>query len=137
MKTLLTLILTVSTASAENARLKDLVSLEGVRDNQLMGYGLVIGLNGTGDKQLTLFSAQSLTNMLRRMGVTVDPTQMQVRNMAAVMVVANLPAFAQPGTKIDVIAAAMGDAKSLQGGVLLMTSLKAADGRCMRSRRGR
>jgi flagellar P-ring protein precursor FlgI len=132
MRTLLTLILTVSAASsaasAENARLKDLVSLEGVRDNQLMGYGLVIGLNGTGDKQLTLFSAQSLTNMLRRMGVTVDPTQMQVRNMAAVMVVANLPAFAQPGTKIDVIAAAMGDAKSLQGGVLLMTSLKAADG---------
>jgi flagellar P-ring protein precursor FlgI len=128
MRTLLSLILTVSAASAENARLKDLVSLEGVRDNQLMGYGLVIGLNGTGDKQLTLFSAQSLTNMLRRMGVTVDPTQMQVRNMAAVMVVANLPAFAQPGTKIDVIAAAMGDAKSLQGGVLLMTSLKAADG---------
>ncbi len=128
MKVLLALILVAVAALGENARLKDLVSLEGVRDNQLMGYGLVIGLNGTGDKQLTLFSAQSLTNMLRRMGVTVDPTQMQVRNMAAVMVVANLPAFAQPGTKIDVIAAALGDAKSLQGGVLLMTSLKAADG---------
>jgi flagellar P-ring protein precursor FlgI len=128
MKMLLTLILAASAASAEITRLKDLVSLEGVRDNQLMGYGLVVGLNGTGDKQLTLFSAQSLTNMLKRMGVTVDPTQMQVRNMAAVMVSANLPPFAQPGTKIDIIAAAIGDAKSLQGGLLLMTALKAADG---------
>src|ERR1700741_2964266 len=86
-------------AAAEPTRLKDLVSLEGVRDNQLIGYGIVVGLAGTGDKQLTLFSTQSLTNMLRRLGVTVDPTQMQVRNMASVLVSANLPPFAQPGTK--------------------------------------
>ena len=114
-------------ACAESARLKEVVSLEGVRDNQLIGYGIVVGLAGTGDKQLTLFSTQSLTNMLKRLGVTVDPTQMQVRNMAAVMVSANLPPFAQPGTKIDVTVSAIGDAKSLQGGVLLMTPLKAAD----------
>jgi len=122
------LILIASLAFAEPSRLKDLVSLEGVRDNQLMGYGIVVGLAGTGDKQLTLFSTQSLTNMLKRMGVTVDPTLMQVRNMASVMVSANLPPFAQPGTRIDVTVSAIGDAKTLQGGVLLMTPLKAADG---------
>ena len=128
MKKLIALILLASSAPAEVARLKDLVSIEGVRDNQLMGYGIVVGLAGTGDKQLTLFSTQSLTNLLKRMGVTVDPTQMQVRNMASVMVSALLPPFAQPGTKIDVVSAAIGDAKSLQGGILLMTPLKAADG---------
>jgi flagellar P-ring protein precursor FlgI len=115
-------------AKAEPSRLKDVVSLEGVRDNQLMGYGIVVGLAGTGDKQLTLFSTQSLTNMLKRLGVTVDPSQMQVRNMASVMVSANLPPFAQPGTRIDVTVSAIGDAKTLQGGILLMTPLKAADG---------
>ncbi|HWZ30280.1 MAG TPA: flagellar basal body P-ring protein FlgI [Bryobacteraceae bacterium] len=122
------LLLVASLGYGEPSRLKDLLSLEGVRDNQLLGYGIVVGLAGTGDKQLTLFSTQSLTNMLRRMGITVDPAQMQVRNMASVMVSANLPPFAQPGTKIDVTASAIGDAKSLQGGVLLMTPLKAADG---------
>src|SRR5277367_2404322 len=124
MKRLIILFAIAATASPETARLKDLISLEGVRDNQLMGYGLVVGLAGTGDKQLTLFSGQSLTNMLKRLGVTVDPTAMQVKNMAAVMVSATLPAFAQPGTRIDVISAAIGDAKSLQGGVLLLTALK-------------
>jgi flagellar P-ring protein precursor FlgI len=113
---------------AAGSRLKEVAALEGVRDNQLIGYGLVVGLNGTGDKQQTLFSNQALTNLLRRMGVTVDPTQMQVKNMAAVMVTANLPPFAQPGTRIDVTAAAIGDAKNLQGGLLLMTPLKGADG---------
>jgi flagellar P-ring protein precursor FlgI len=113
---------------AEPSRLKDLLSIEGVRDNQLIGYGIVVGLAGTGDKQLTIFSTQSLTNMLKRLGVTVDPAQMQVRNMASVMVTATLPPFAQPGTKIDITASAIGDAKTLQGGVLLMTPLKAADG---------
>ncbi len=116
------------TIGAEPTRLKDVISLEGVRDNQLMGYGLVVGLNGTGDKQLTLFAGQSLANLLNRMGTSIDPSKMQVRNMAAVMVSANLPAFAQPGTKIDFTASAIGDAKSLQGGQLLMTPLKAADG---------
>lgn len=122
------LLIALPTAAAELSRLKDLVSLEGVRDNQLVGYGIIAGLNGTGDKQLTLFSGQSLANMLNRMGVTIDPSKMQVRNMAAVMVTAILPPFAQPGIKIDVTAAAIGDAKSLQGGVLLITPLKAADG---------
>lgn len=110
------------------ARLKDLVSLEGVRENQLIGYGLVVGLAGTGDKRQALFSAQSLTNMLERMGVSVNPTAIQVRNTAAVMVTANLPPYAQPGTRIDALAAAIGDATNLQGGLLVLTSLKGADG---------
>jgi flagellar P-ring protein precursor FlgI len=109
-------------------RLKELASIEGVRENQLVGYGLVVGLNGTGDKRQTVFSAQSLTNMLERMGVTVPSTAILVRNTAAVMVTANLPAFAQPGSRIDVTAAAIGDAANLQGGILIMTALKGADG---------
>jgi flagellar P-ring protein FlgI len=135
MKTLIA-ILAIATASAEPTRLKELVSIEGVRDNQLMGYGIVVGLNNTGDKQLTLFSYQTLANMLKRMGITVDPAQMQVRNMAAVMVSATLPPFAQPGTRIDAIASAIGDAKSLQGGVLLLTPLKAADGQTYAAAQG-
>src|SRR5512135_1582986 len=111
-----------------SVRVKELASVEGVRDNQLVGYGLVVGLNGTGDKRQTFFSAQSLANLLDRMGVQVSPTAMQVRNTAAVMVTANLPPFAQPGTRIDVQVAAVGDATNLQGGLLLLTPLKAADG---------
>jgi flagellar P-ring protein precursor FlgI len=109
-------------------RLKDLVSFEGVRDNQLMGYGVVVGLAGTGDRRQTVFSAQSLANILARMGVTVSPAAIRVNNTAAVMITATLPAFAQPGTRIDITAAAVGDCSSLQGGLLLMTSLRAADG---------
>src|SRR5437588_5357152 len=82
-------------------RLKELVSLEGVRDNQLLGYGLTVGLAGTGDRRQTLFSAQSLTNLLERMGLSVSPTLIQVKNTAAVMVTATLPPFAQPGSRID------------------------------------
>ena len=110
------------------ARLKDLVAIEGVRENQLMGYGLVVGLAGTGDKKTTVFSAQSLTNMLERMGVTVPAAAIRVANTAAVMVTATLPSFAQPGTHIDVTAAAIGDCTNLQGGILLLTSLRGADG---------
>lgn len=109
-------------------RLKDMVSIEGVRDNQLVGYGIVVGLNGTGDKRQTVFSAQSLTNMLVRMGVSVPASAILVRNTASVLVTANLPPFAQPGTRIDVTAAAIGDAQNLQGGLLIMTPLRAADG---------
>src|SRR5919205_223852 len=83
------------------ARLKDLVAIEGVRDNQLIGYGLVVGLAGTGDRRQALFSAQSLTNMLERMGITVSPAAIRVTNTAAVLVTATLPAFAQPGMRID------------------------------------
>jgi flagellar P-ring protein precursor FlgI len=109
-------------------RLKDLVSIEGVRENQLVGYGVVVGLAKTGDKQTTIFSTQSLSNMLERMGVAVSPTAIRVTNTAAVMVTASLPAFAQPGVKIDVTAAAIGDAVDLRGGLLLMTSLRGANG---------
>lgn len=110
------------------ARLKDLVAIEGVRDNQLIGYGLVVGLAGTGDRRQTLFSAQSLTNLLERMGLIVSPTAIQVANTAAVLVTANLPAFAQPGLRIDATAAALGDSRSLQGGILVLTSLRGGDG---------
>ncbi|HEX3746430.1 MAG TPA: flagellar basal body P-ring protein FlgI [Bryobacteraceae bacterium] len=110
------------------ARLKDLVDIEGVRDNQLIGYGLVVGLAGTGDKQQTVFTNQSLTNMLERMGVIVSPTAIQVKNTAAVMVTATLPAFAQPGLHIDITVASTGDASNLRGGILLLTSLRGADG---------
>lgn len=118
--------LTAGTAAA--ARLKDLVAIEGVRENQLIGYGLVVGLAGTGDRQQTVFSNQSLTNMLERMGVAVSPTAIRVKNTAAVMVTATLPAFAQPGVRMDTTVAAIGDASNLQGGILLLTSLRAADG---------
>jgi flagellar P-ring protein precursor FlgI len=111
-----------------STRLKELVSLEGVRDNQLIGYGLVVGLAGTGDRQLTVFSAQSLTNLLQQMGVSVPASAILVKNTAAVLVTATLPPFAQPGMHIDVTAAALGDASNLQGGLLILTSLKAVDG---------
>jgi flagellar P-ring protein FlgI len=117
-------------------RLKDLVSLEGVRDNQILGYGLVVGLNGTGDKRQTVFPAQMLSNMLLRMGVTVSPTALQAKNTAAVMVTATLPPFAQPGTRLDVNVAAMGDSNNLQGGMLLLTPLKAASGQVFAAAQG-
>ena len=110
------------------ARLKELVSIEGIRDNQLIGYGLVVGLNSTGDHQTTFFSAQSLANTLQQMGVSVNPGQLLVKDTAAVMVTATLPPFAQPGIHIDVSASAIGDAQNLQGGTLLLTSLKGVDG---------
>ncbi len=122
-----TSLLAVMTAQG-GARLKELVAIEGARENQLIGYGLVVGLAGTGDRRQTVFSAQSLTNMLERMGVSVPPTAIRVNNVAAVMVTANLPAFAQPGTRIDVTVAAVGDATNLQGGLLLLTSLRGPDG---------
>jgi flagellar P-ring protein precursor FlgI len=131
MKATLTAVLlfqSLATSYAAETRLKELVSLEGVRDNQLMGYGLVVGLRGTGDTRQTVFSAQSLTNLLERMGLTVTASAIQVKNTAAVMVTATLPPYAQPGSRIDATAAAVGDAASLQGGILLMTGLKGPDG---------
>lgn len=109
-------------------RLKELVTVEGVRDNQLIGYGIVVGLNGTGDKKQTVFSAQSLTNMLQQMGVNVSPIAIRVQNTAAVMVTATLPGFGQPGVHIDATASAIGDATNLQGGMLVLTSLRGIDG---------
>lgn len=117
-------------APAQAERIKDLASIQGVRDNQLVGYGLVVGLDGTGDQvRQTPFTQQSLTNMLSQLGVTVPQgTNMQVKNVAAAMVTATLPAFAQPGQTVDVVVSSMGNAKSLRGGTLLMTPLKGANG---------
>src|SRR3954454_6619774 len=114
--------------AATPARLKDLVAVEGVRENQLIGYGLVVGLSGTGDRRQAMFSAQSLTNMPERMGVSVSPAPIRVANTAAVLVPATLPPFAHPGMHLDITAAAIGDASNLQGGILVLTSLRGADG---------
>ena len=118
----------LAAGEAGAARLKDLVTIEGVRENQLIGYGVVVGLAGTGDTQQTTFSNQSLTNILQRMGIAVSPTTIRVKNTAAVMVTAKLPAFAQPGMEIDITVGAIGDALNLQGGILVLTSLRGADG---------
>jgi flagellar P-ring protein precursor FlgI len=108
--------------------LRDITQIEGVRDNQLVGYGLVVGLNRSGDTQQTYFTVQTLANSLSRMGVQISPSVVVVKNVAAVFVTATLPPFARPGTKLDVNASSVGDAKSLAGGVLLMTPLRAPNG---------
>jgi flagellar P-ring protein precursor FlgI len=117
-------------ASAEAARIKEVASIQGVRMNQLVGYGLVVGLDGTGDQTTSApFTTQSLNALLQQMGVTVPPgTNMQLKNIAAVMVTAQLPAFAQPGQAIDVNVSSLANAKSLRGGTLIATPLKGADG---------
>jgi flagellar P-ring protein FlgI len=111
-------------------RLKDLASIQGVRDNPLIGYGLMVGLDGSGDQTMqTPFTTQSLNNMLGQLGITIPPgTNMQLKNVAAVMITASLPAFVRPGQTIDITVSSMGNAKSLRGGTLLMTPLKGADG---------
>jgi len=114
--------------SAVAARIKDVASIKGVRTNQLVGYGLVVGLNGTGDKQQTRFTFQSLVNMLEDMGIRVDKDQVKVKNVAAVMVTANMPPFSRIGNRLDVLVSSIGDAQSLVGGTLLMTPLKGVDG---------
>ena len=116
-------------AFAAAARIKDIVDIEGIRDNQLVGYGLVVGLNGTGDSlNNSPFTKQSLQAMLERLGVNTRGENMRTANVAAVMVTANLPPFATQGSRIDVSVAALGDADSLQGGTLLVTPLLGADG---------
>lgn len=113
---------------AHKVFLRDITQIEGVRDNQLVGYGLVVGLNRTGDTQQTFFTVQTLANSLQRMGVQIAPGIVIVRNVAAVFVTGNLPPFARPGMKVDVTVSSIGDAKSLEGGVLLLTALRASDG---------
>ncbi|SMH60613.1 flagellar basal body P-ring protein FlgI [Azospirillum agricola] len=116
-------------AEAASARIKDVVDVEGVRDNMLIGYGLVVGLNGTGDSlNNSPFTEQSLVGMLERMGVNTRGTNLRTKNVAAVMVTATLQAYAAQGTRIDVTVSAMGDSKSLLGGTLLVTPLMGADG---------
>lgn len=120
---------TVFTAvPAYAVRVKEVARIEGVRQNQLVGYGLVMGLNGTGDKKQTMFTVQSLTSMLQKLGVKVSPNEVKVKNVAAVMVTAELQPFAKPGSRLDVLVSSIGDAQSLQGGTLLMTPLKGPDG---------
>jgi len=123
------LVLLFSSSMASGARLKDIAALKGARLNQLVGYGLVVGLNGTGDGTGTKFTVQTLVNMMERLGIHAQPDQVKVANVAAVMVTANLSSFARIGSKMDVLVSSVGDAKSLQGGTLLMTPLKGVDNR--------
>lgn len=111
------------------ARLKDIADIEGVRGNQLVGYGIVVGLNATGDKRGSVFTPQSMSNLLERLGVRVPPEQMKLANTAAVIVTSTLPPFSRPGSRLDVTLSSMGDASTLQGGVLVITPLKGADGK--------
>lgn len=120
-----------SSAPAFSERIRDLATIQGVRTNQLFGYGLVVGLDGSGDQTTqTPFTVQSVVNMLQQLGVQMpfDSSSLQLKNVAAVMVTATLPPFAQPGQMVDVVVSSIGNAKSLRGGTLLMTPLKGADG---------
>ena len=119
------LLLLLLAPPAAAVRLKDIATIEGVRGNQLSGYGLVMGLDGSGDSQQSLFTVQSVLNLLRRQGVTlnINPRQLQVKNVASVTVSATLPPFARQGSRIDVQVSSLGDAKSLQGGMLYLTPL--------------
>lgn len=114
-------------SSAHAERIKDIASFEGVRDNQLIGYGIIVGLNGTGDKGKT--AIQSISSMLERMGVTINPNDIKTKSIAAVVITATLPPFAKPGIKADALVSTIGDASSIQGGTLLLTPLKGPDGK--------
>lgn len=125
---------TIPSAFAVNANVdrrvlvRDISTVEGVRDNMLVGYGLVVGLNRTGDSQQTYFTVQTLANAMQKMGVLIGTGQVEVKNVAAVFITASLPPFARPGAKLDVTVSSVGDAKSLEGGVLLMSALHGPDG---------
>lgn len=141
MLSMLALVLTASMAIAEPAhtnqlRVRDIAALEGVRENPLIGYGMVVGLNGTGDRRQTMFTTQTLANILQRMGVQIPPAAARVNNVAAVFVTATLPVFARPGTRVDVTVSSLGDAKSLEGGLLLLTPLYGADGQVYAAAQG-
>ena len=124
----LALIMLLLPQFALGARIKDIAAFDGVRENQLIGYGLVVGLNGSGDTDQTKFPVQSLVGALERMGVTINRSEITVKNIAAVMVTAQLPPFAKQGNRLDVLVSSVGDSKSLAGGTLLMAPLKGADG---------
>ena len=121
-------VLTGTGVDAEAARVKDIAGFEGARPNQLIGYGLIVGLNGSGDDDKTEFTYQSLSSMLQRMGIVVDKEDVDLDNVAGVMVTATLPPFAKVGTRIDVLVSSMGNAEDLQGGTLLLAPLSAPDG---------
>ncbi len=126
---ILMILLASRDALAVSARIKELANVQGARANQLVGYGLVVGLAGTGDDQQARFSVQSVASMLKQLGVRIDTSQLILRNVAAVVVTAELPAFIGPGQRLDVTVSSIGTAKSLQGGTLLMAPLKGADGK--------
>jgi flagellar P-ring protein FlgI len=121
-------VLTAPLSARSGARLKDIAALQGIASTPLIGYGLVVGLNKTGDRRQTIFSTQSLVNMLERLGVSVPPGQVRIENVAAVLVTAELPAYSRAGARIDVTASSVGDARSLQGGTLLATPLRGPEG---------
>ena len=125
-----------SEMSARPVLLRDVVTLEGVRENPLIGYGIVVGLNGTGDRRQTIFTIQTLANVMQHMGVQISPATVRVNNVAAVFVTAALPPFAHPGTHVDVTISSIGDAKSLEGGMLLLTPLYGADGQIYAAAQG-
>lgn len=126
---LLIFAITASTSAAPSVRIKDIARLVGVRDNQLVGYGIVVGLQGTGDSNKSRFTILSVISMLERLGIRTDQTSVDPKNMAAVIVTMTIPPFASSGQRIDVTVSAIGDAKSLQGGILLQTPLLAGDGK--------
>lgn len=129
LKSVVGLVLVLVATLAHADRIRDLTSVQGVRENSLIGYGLVVGLDGTGDQTTqTPFTTQTLNNMLSQLGITVPTgTNMQLKNVAAVMVTASFPAFGRQGQTIDVVVSSLGNAKSLRGGTLLMTPLKGVD----------
>jgi flagellar P-ring protein precursor FlgI len=134
--TLLATTLAPALARAATVRLKELAEVQGMRENELFGYGLVVGLNGTGDTEQVFFTNQSMSGMLGRLGVRVDPRDVRVRNVAAVMVTTKLPTFARAGTKLDVTVSSIGNARSLEGGVLVLTPLSGADGQVYAAAQG-
>lgn len=109
------------------SRIKDLTTIDGQRDNQLVGYGLVVGLAGDGDSQQADYTVRTIANMLQRFGVNLPPDDLRSKNVAAVMVTADIPAFGKPGSRLDVVVSSIGDADSLSGGILLQTPLLGAD----------
>ena len=125
-----------SADSVHTALIRDIATVEGVRENPVFGYGIVVGLKGTGDRQQTVFTTQTLANLLTRMGVQIPAGTIRVNNVAAVFVTATLPVFAIPGTRIDATVSSAGDAKSLEGGLLLLTPLYAADGQVYAAAQG-
>jgi flagellar P-ring protein FlgI len=125
---LLTAVAALASDGLHHVQVRDITSIAGVRENQLVGYGIVVGLAGTGDRSQTQFTTQTLANAMRRMGVLIAPSTVRVSNVAAVFVTASLPEFARPGMDLDVTVSSIGDARSLEGGVLLLTGLQGPDG---------
>ncbi|MEO6777302.1 MAG: flagellar basal body P-ring protein FlgI, partial [Kofleriaceae bacterium] len=132
MRTFIVILALALASSARADRIKDLASIDGVRDNHLTGFGIVVGLDGSGDDVMSPVVKTSLVTMLKRLGITIDPSMlmmMKMKNVASVMLTAELPAFGRPGQKIDVTISSMGNAKSLSGGTLLAAPLKGPDGK--------